>query len=151
MVDTKVSILGLGQDILRLISMQLNSTDASHEIQDSSPEHSRAVLQKFPKVYYQQRKTLPILRLVCRTFNQVVLPVRFRTFKLKLTDLESEVAKRVIEHVLKWTRCVVLYDAVDWALVEQVFCDENGVVLPRIVTTKYSLSFPHAGWNYVLT
>jgi len=140
-VDTTMSLCSLGDDILYLIFEQLNITDESHDVQDTSPTNSQMLLKKFPKLYYQQRKTLPILRLVCKTFNQAVLPVRFRAFKLKLTDVESEVARKVIGDILQWTRCVILYQAAttDWSLIERIYSDEKGVVLPRMETIKYSI------------
>jgi len=136
MTGTNMSLLSLGEDILHLIFEQLKLTDASQEIQDASPRNSQVVLQKFPKLYYQQRKTLPVLRLLCRTFNQVVLPVRFRSFRLKFTDLESDIARKVIGDVLKWSRCVILKNVVDWAIVERAYRGEEGVVLPNMIAIK---------------
>jgi len=126
-----ISFADLDYDIFLLIFEQINITDAAYSIKEHNPSKNNTQLQKFPKLYYYIRKTLPILRLVSSKFEAAVTPIRYRTFKLKTVDLKNGIASFVISDVVRYTRNVVFNGHVDWDLVSTTYQS-----LPRLETIK---------------
>jgi hypothetical protein len=124
------SLADLDLDILLLILEQLNLTDSEYDIKEQTPSSS-ATFECQSDTYYHTHKTLPILRLVSRDLNRLVKPIRYRTFKIKLSNLLNDISLRVIEDVKRFTRHAHFEDNVKWELVT-VYYDS----LPRLETIR---------------
>jgi hypothetical protein len=125
---TSLTVLDL--DILLLILEQINLTDSEYGIKEQTPASS-ATFECQSNTYYQTHKTLPVLRLVSRDLNRLVTPIRYRMFKIKLSNLLNDISLRVIEDVKRFTRYAIFDQRVSWELVTMYYDS-----LPRLDTIR---------------
>lgn len=124
------SLMDLDVDILLLILEQINLTDSEYGIKEQSPSSS-STFECQSQQYYDTHKTLPILRLVSKDLCRLATPIRYRTFKIKLSNLLDDISLRVVQHVKKCTRHAIFSQSVSWELVTTYYNS-----LPRVETIR---------------
>ena len=124
------SLMGLDVDILLLILEQINIMDYDYGIKEQSPSSS-STFECQSQMYYHTHKTLPILRLVTRDLNRLAAPIRYRTFKVKLSNLLNDISLIVAEDVKRFTRHAIFSQNVSWELVTKYYGS-----LPRLETIR---------------
>lgn len=108
--------MDLGLDVVLLILEQINSADFEYGIKEQTSSSSSDFGWQY-WLYYLTHKTLPILRLVSRDLNGLATPIRYRTFNIKITNLDKDIAKHVVGDVRRFTRHAILSGDVPWELV----------------------------------
>lgn len=132
------SFSDLDYDILLLIFEQVNLLDQAQGIKDLSkskpneqwfvtfhPEERKLAPRRQPEslrlTYWHTIKTLPILRLVSKSLERLVTPIRYRFFQPKLSDLNCPSAAKVISDVVKYSQDIIVHDNVDWELIATTY------------------------------
>ncbi|KAH9225013.1 hypothetical protein DL95DRAFT_400304 [Leptodontidium sp. 2 PMI_412] len=94
------------------------------------------------------RKTLPALRVVCKRFNGLATPIRYRNFTLqterpikKRTPQPKIVRKRVAEDVKHFTQHITVTGKINWLHVVH-----NNGSLPRLKSTSWNFHARSENW-----
>ncbi|KAH8597693.1 hypothetical protein B0O99DRAFT_616574 [Bisporella sp. PMI_857] len=150
-----VALLDLGYDILLLILSFLDASDSTMPAQASSRNPSSHA--QFPLLpmhggpFYDNQKTLPVLRSVSRKLNGLATPIRYRRFMVKMRDLEDEAGRKVREDVSRFAEVIRVHGAADWEAISSNYSTVragNVEVLPKLELIDWTLNAPGSSEAY---